>query len=338
VRSTGDADYQLKADCRELGDQLALFVSLEESPASRVVWSESYELTLSNWHATQRSLVGRVASKLEIYLSQDRVTRALQRLPEQLSVYDAWLRGEHLLLRWSAAAEDEAERLFDQAIAWDPTFASAHASLASVYNSRHFIRPGLPRDTTTERRALALARRAVELDPLDARNHMVVAWSTAMVEHYEQAELHFELATELNPSDPKIMVSAALGLAFMGRIDLANRLDAHALELTSLFPEYQWSHIATTRFLAGDYQGAIVAAERSQNVIIDTPGWKAAALGRLGRLEEREGALQDLLSAAKSAWAGPVDPSRRDIISWFLDAFPLRRLDDRRNLAESLGM
>ncbi|AZO00710.1 hypothetical protein EJ066_28390 [Mesorhizobium sp. M9A.F.Ca.ET.002.03.1.2] len=336
-RDASDADYQLKADCRGLGNQCALFVSLEERMASRVVWSEPYRLTLANWHATQRQLVGRLASNLEIYLSQDRLARALQRLPEDLDVYDTWLRGEHLLLRWSAKAEDEAERLFDQAIIEDATFAPAHASLASVYNSRHFIRPGCPRDAQTQQRALALARRAVELDPLDARNHMVVAWSTAMVQRFEQAELHFELAAELNPSDPKVIVSAALGLAFMGRMDLATKLTAHALELTPLFPDYQWSHLATTRFLAGDYLGTIEAAERSQNVIIDTPGWKAAALGKLGRLEEREAALKELLRAAEAAWAGPANPSRRDIIQWFLGAFPIRRTEDRLKVAASLG-
>ena len=145
----------------------------------------------------------------------------MQRLPQDLGVYDAWLRGEHLLARWSAVAEDEAERLFEQAIAEDPSFAPSYASLASIYNSRHFIRPGSPRDPQTERRALELAGRAVELDPLDARNHMVVAWSAAMVKRFEMAELHYELASELNPNDPKIVVSAALGLAFMKRTDLA---------------------------------------------------------------------------------------------------------------------
>ncbi|ESY85876.1 adenylate/guanylate cyclase domain-containing protein [Mesorhizobium sp. LNHC209A00] len=331
-----DADYRLKAGCSDLGEEFALVVTLDESAARRVVWSESYRLTLASWHATQRRLVARLTSKLEVYLSQDRLSRAVQRLPEDLGVYDAWLRGEHLLLRWSADAEDEAERLFNQAIAEDPSFAPAHASLASVYNSRPFIRPGSPHDATAEQRALALARRAVELDPLDARNQMVVAWSAAMVERYEQAELHFELASELNPNDPKITVSAALGLAFMGRIDLAARLNQHALDLTSLFPDYQWSHMAATRFLIGDYAGSIEAAERSQNLIIDTPGWKAAALGRLGRIEERQSALDQLFAAAGAAWAGPANPSQEDILAWFLGTFPIRHALDRAKLCAGL--
>ena len=74
-------------------------------------------------------------------------------MPHDICTYDAWLRGEDLLTRWSQEAEDEAERLFERAIAADPDFAPAHASLASVYNTRHFIRPGIEDDAGTSRRA-----------------------------------------------------------------------------------------------------------------------------------------------------------------------------------------
>jgi hypothetical protein len=107
----------------------------------------------------------------------------------------------------------------------------------------------------------------------------------------------------------------------------------HTLALTSLLPDYQWSHIATTRYLAGDYAGAIEAAERSKNVIIDTPGWRAAAFSKLGRNEESQAALAQLQQSVTAAWAGPVPPSRDDVRDWFLSAFPLRHQRDRQDLA-----
>ncbi len=211
------ADYLLTAECREVGSEARLFASLQEAGAARVIWSESYALSLDNWLSVQHRLVSRIASNVEIYLSQDRLTRALQRLPEDLGVYDLWLRGEFLLTRWSARSEDEAERLFEQAIAKDSNFAPGYSSLASVYNTRQFIRPGLPAQPDTLQRALELARRAVELDPLDARNLLAVAFSAIMAQRFEQAELYFEMASTLNPNDPKVVVPAALGLAYAGR-------------------------------------------------------------------------------------------------------------------------
>jgi DNA-binding SARP family transcriptional activator len=329
-------DYVLTAECWQVEAEIRLFAVLKEVTARRVVWSDSYSLSLDKWVSVQRQLVGGIASKVEIYLSHDRLSRTLQRLPADLGVYDAWLRGEHLLLRWSASSEDEAERLFEQAISEDANFAPAHASLASVYTSRQFIRPGLPCRPEEYERAFELARRAVELDPLDARNLMALAWSTAIVQRFDQAELYFELASELNPNDPKVVVSASLGHAFMGRIDLAKKLLDHAMALTTILPAYQWSHIAIIRFFASDYAGAVEAADRSQNVIIDTPGWKAAALSKLGRGEEQRASLDQLLRAAGATWAGPTNPSREDIIAWFLDAFPIRHDSEKQNLAALL--
>ena len=71
---------------------------------------------------------------------------------------------------------------------------------------------------------------------------------------------HYELAAELNPNSPKTLVSAALGMAFMGRVDSASRLLERAMDLTTMFLDYQWSHIAVIRYFAGDVEGAIAAA------------------------------------------------------------------------------
>lgn len=328
-----DADYLLSGECGEDAQGARLFVTVQEPATMRVVWSESHALALGNWLQLQRELVGRIISTLEVYLSHDRLSRAVQRLPQDLGVYDAWLRGEDLLTRWTPAAEDEAERLFEQAIAADANYAPAHASLASIHNSRQFIRPGSDASAATSERALQLAERSVMLDPLDARNQLVVAWSTAMARRFEQSEVHYELAATLNPNSPRTLVSVALGLAFMGRVDLASGHLARAMGLTSMFLDYQWSHIATIRYFAGDFEGVVAASDRSRNAIIDTVGWKAAALQRLGRIEEARAAMAELCDTVGAAWAGAGKAGSRQIVDWFLAAFPIRHDEQRRDLA-----
>ena len=61
------------------------------------------------------------------------------------------------------------------------------------------IRPGLPRDPENEREAHRLAEHAVELDPLDARNQLAVAWTAALTGDFDRAQIHFDLASSLNP-------------------------------------------------------------------------------------------------------------------------------------------
>ncbi|NGO55041.1 adenylate/guanylate cyclase domain-containing protein [Allomesorhizobium camelthorni] len=326
-------EYSLTAECVGDHDQVKMYVTLAEPSTRGIVWSDSFDLALASWTSTQKRLVAKIASTLEVYLSHHRLSRVLPDPLRDLGAYDCWLRGEHLLTHWSVETEDEAERLFEKAIANDPGFAPAHASLASVYNSRQFIRPGISRDEETTRLALKLALRAVEIDPLDARNHLVVAWSTAMALRFEQSELHFTLAAELNPNSPKTLVSAAVGLAFMGRTDQARELLDHATSLTTRFLDYQWCYIATTRYFLGDMEGVVEAAGRSNDVIADAPGWKAAALLQLGRKEEARAALLDLRAAVTPIWQGRNPPEMTDLLEWFLAAFPIRREEDKAELA-----
>ncbi|AZO49905.1 MAG: hypothetical protein EOS54_26920 [Mesorhizobium sp.] len=329
-----DTDYLLTAQCVDSQDDMQLVVSVSDPGTNHVIWSEAFRFSLGNWLSLQKQVVGKIASTLEVYLSHDRLSRQVRGLPQDLGVYDAWLRGEDLLTRWTPDADDEAERLFEGAIVADQNFAPAYASLASIHNARQFIRPGIAADPSITKRAAELAQRAVALDPLDARNHLVVAWSTAMTRHFEQSEVHYELAAELNPNSPKTLVSAALGMAFMGRVGPATQFLERAMDLTSMFLDYQWSHISVIRYFAGDFEGAIAAADRSRNAIVDTAGWKTAALCRLGRTDEARAALMQLQESVAAAWAGPAPPTLKDILDWFLGAFPIKRDEDRRDLVQ----
>ena len=54
-----------------------------------------------------------------------------------------------------------------------------------------------PRRTDT----IELARTAVQLDPVDSRAQLCLGWSYAMAKQYVQAEVHMDLACELNEND-----------------------------------------------------------------------------------------------------------------------------------------
>jgi class 3 adenylate cyclase/DNA-binding SARP family transcriptional activator len=329
----GGADYLLTAMFQPFGDSFQLNIVLTNPTNGHVVWSDSFDSGAANWLAVQKEVVRKVAATLEVYLSHDRLSRTI-RSRVNTNAYDAWLRGEALLSHWASEPEAEAMKLFEQVIAMDSSFAPAYAGLASIYTSRHFINPGLYPGHKDLTRALSLAQRAVELDPLDARSQLVLAWSYAMTNAFSQAELHFELVATLNPSSPKMLISAALGLAFMERLDLAASLLSQAQNLSTVFLNYQWSHIATIRYLLGDFDGAVSAAERSKNVIVDTPGWTAAAMVQLGRTQDAKSAIAELMTCVAPVWNGTEPCTPAAILDWFAGAFPLRSPHVRSKLTE----
>ena len=317
-----------------MGDD-PVIMTLTDVASNRVIWSERFPIALEEWAAASGRVARRIAAALDIYLSAERVSGP--RLPGDLSLsaYDQWLRGENLLTRWEPESEGEAEQLFKEVIAGMPTFASAYSSLASVYNVRHLVTAGFHRSSALEAQALALAQKAIQLDPLETRAHLTLAWSCAMAGRFEQADIHYDLAFELNPNNPKTLISCAHGLAYTGRLERAAMLERLALDLAPVVAPYQWGYIAGIRFICGDHPGSVSAAEKGAGSLLDVGLWKAAALGCLGRVDEARRAGEQFLAGARSHWVGPA-PDDASIVAWVLNGFPFKEQEAIHRLREGM--
>ena len=329
------SDYVVSGRYRNDTAGLSVFVTLSEPTTARVIWSEEFAVSAETWFAAQRLLVRKIAAHLQIYLSSDRLLRAISQEDTGESDHGEWLKGEHLLSQWTTEAEDEAAVIFQRIIQRSPEFAPAYASLAGIYNVRHLIRPGSPLDAKEEQRGLELGRRAVALDPLDLRNHLILAWSSAMAGAYEQAAAYYDLAASLNPSSPKLLISCAQGMAFVGSLDRASDLLREAFALAPFLLKHQWCYVASTQALIGDFEAGLAAAQRGENATLDTPGWRAVCLAQLGRIAEARAAFAEQVALVRPQWAGAAEPDTDVVRDWFLNAFPIGRDSDRRKLKQA---
>ena len=164
-----------------------------------------------------------------------------------------------------------------------PNFSSAYSSLAQISNLMHIAQPGVYRTRERERETIDLGRMAVRLDPLDSRAHLSLGWAYMMAKQYEQAPTHFDLACQLNDSDPWTLISASLAHSFSGSSERAKELAKLAFDLSLVTSRTMWGYDVTSRFLWGDYEGCVGAARRASDVIVNLPAWTAAALHHLGR-------------------------------------------------------
>lgn len=326
-------DYRLAGMYRELEGVIDL--ALVEPATGRTVWVESLSLDSDSFQTTKASVIGNIAATLEVYISTDRINSA-KRDDTKIDV-DAWLRGERLFTRWTAEDHDSAADTFQRLIDQQPEFAPPYASLASLYNVRHIVRPGVSRDAFASHRAYQLADRAAELDPLDARNQLAIAWSASLEGDFDKAGLHMNMAARLNPNSPRTTVSCAMGFAFFGDHVRAGQLLEHSLQCAPLLLDYQWCYAAAVYYLAGDYQAALTAAKRGHDRIIDNPGWHAAALMKLGDAEAASIEFGKLVSSVSANWHQNRKASPQAVYEWFLDIYPFRRSEEREVLADALS-
>jgi DNA-binding SARP family transcriptional activator/TolB-like protein len=315
--------YRIETTAYQAGIEINMVMVLREDTTGIYVWGESCRLGLDNWFETQQRIIRRIATTMNVQLSAERLARLAGEPDVSLDVHDRWLRGQSLHFKYDAESWQRAVTIFRDAIRENPAFSPCYSSLVQMNNIEHFVHPGLFRDPGKAEVTLELAKRAVELDPVDSRAHLCYGWSNAMALRTIDAAFHMELACELNDNDPWTLLSCALYCAFCGSIEQA-RLRAEQSLALSRAPSYLgWGYHGIIRVLCGDYAGALEACDRTQGVVQILPAWRIAALFHLGQPAMAREEAQRFLNGIRSFWVGPSAPTDEAVARWVLQGHPI---------------
>jgi DNA-binding SARP family transcriptional activator/TolB-like protein len=335
---TDNAEYIVEASAFEAGgDALRLVITLRDLATSTYLWSERVNVSIASWFEAQQLVVRRITTALNVHLSAERLVSVSHRPPSDLKAHDAWLLGQATFLSFDPKRWEKARELFREVIVQMPSFAPAYSSLAQLYNTDHIVNPGVFRDDTRTQQALAFAREAARLDPIDSRSQLCLGWSHAMAKQYDQAMIYVPLAYELNQNDPWTLVSSAMCLAFCGEHQRAREIAEHALALPLSPSPLQWVYHSAIRFLGGDYEGAAQAGVFAGDFNPTVPGYRAAALFYLGDSAAGAAELRRYLDICRMRWGRERSATDADIVRWFLTMFPIKRPEDWQRLRDGLA-
>ena len=167
----------------------------------------------------------------------------------------------------------QARQLFEKAIALDPQYAEAYASLGWTYFIEWALRWSA--DPQTLERALALAHQAVALDDSLPGAHARLGVVYAPKQQYEQAIAEGERAIALDPNNADSYAMQAEVLNTAGRPEDALRAVEQAMRLNPRYPFWYLWELGWAYRLTGRYAEAIVALKE---VINRNPDFNAAHL------------------------------------------------------------
>jgi DNA-binding SARP family transcriptional activator/TolB-like protein len=315
--------YNIETTAYQAGTEINMVMVLRDDTTGIYVWSESFRLGLNNWFEAQQRIIRRIATALNVQLSAERLMRLAGEPDVSLDVHDRWLRGQSLHYKYDAESWQRAVTIFRDAIREYPTFSPCYSSLVQMNNAEHFVHPGLFRNLGKARATFELAKRAVQLDPVDCRAHLCYGWSNVMALREVEAAPHMELACELNDNDPWTLLSYALYCAFCGSIEQAQLRAEQSLALSPAPSYLGWAYHGLIRFLSGDYAGAVAAYDRAQGAIKILPALRAAALCHLGQPAVAREEAQRFLNGIRSFWVGSSAPTDEAIVRWVLQAYPI---------------
>jgi tetratricopeptide (TPR) repeat protein len=266
-------------------DRLRVSVNLLRSRDGVSLWTDRFELRMSDIFTIQDTVAQQVASRLRLQLDASQQAQLTKRYTSNPIAYEFYLKGVFTFDQRLSQGDpvpylESAIDLFKKAIDADPNFALAHAELAYVYATRavFFSQP------EWAERANGEINRAQELDPKLAETHLVrfqLLYSEFGGYQGEAAVREVRLANQLNPN----VGHAELAYLYnhLGLEDLAAR------ELTRAFEIDPTSDaLKSMSLLMYEVQSKYDEYASSQNVQRDGSSevWYFAGKGRLDEAQK----------------------------------------------------
>jgi DNA-binding SARP family transcriptional activator len=306
-----------------IGNNLRVSVHLKDAATGLFLWSETVNLFEQGWTEAHFKTIRRIATTLNVHVSSARLHRITEANSAPPDIYDRWLRAQSTMMAHNGAQWETIAETLRGIVAEAPNFSPGFRTLTNLENARHIVNPGVRRSQGRHLHAIELARRAVELDPVDSRAHLCLSWSYVLAAQGEDAMIHANTAIDLNDNDPWTLVSAGNILGFCGDIDGAVIAADHALFVSPMQSRAHLAYDGNIRFMKGDYSACVTAITQAGSAYPGASLCKIAALAHLGRADEAGHALQDALGLVKTRWADQAPATDATAFAWFADQFPI---------------
>jgi TolB-like protein/class 3 adenylate cyclase len=249
------------------GDRVRITAQLIDARSDRHLWSERYDRELGDILALHSDVARTIAERVSLELDPDTRVALTTSRPVDPTAYDAYLRGLQLegpvalVATWGPAAIEQ----FERAVQLDPDFAEGWAKLAQArfllgiagFDLR--LRKELPR-------AREAAHRALKVDDRLAVAHATLG-SIRLWADWDFAGAHHALvrAVQHGPSNPDVLNSYAVYLAYVGRIEEALTISMRLLRIAPQQLAYRAAR-ATRLFYARQYELALQEFDRIRAV------------------------------------------------------------------------
>ena len=273
------------------GGRVRITTTLIDADTDAPIWTERFERERRGVLALQREVALAMARAVEVALTPQDRARLADAPTVDPAVFDLYVRGTQA--RYKAFGPDDnyaqAVRFFERAIARDPSYAPAHAGLASI------------RAVLGDEAARRSAEKALALDPKLAEARMVLGMIHEFFDRdWAGAEEHFRQAIRLNPGYAEARHELSMLLMRRKRFDEALDEARHTVYLAPMSARFEHG-LGEVYLFSGRYDEALTAADKA--LALDSSAaaahyLRAYAYGQQGRFGEAERSLMTCLALA----------------------------------------
>jgi TolB-like protein/DNA-binding winged helix-turn-helix (wHTH) protein/tetratricopeptide (TPR) repeat protein len=304
IRNAGrrlGAAFLVTGSLRRVNDRVRVTAQLMKVTDATLLWADTYErqLTPADMFSVQQDIatktVAAIASISSGVIARDALGHARGKPPRELSAYECTVRANEIMT-YSAPSHLAIRTCLETAVDNEPDYAAAWAMLAWIhtieYSQGFNVRP----ESDPRERALAAARRAIELAPANPMARFAMARAAYLKRDLDVFYAEAARALSLNPHEPFLLGNIGSWLAFTGRWDEGVALIRKAIALNSkVYPRWWHAALGKDHYRRGDYREAL-AEFKTMNL----PNWfwnqveLAYTYGQLGDLENAQKATAKL--------------------------------------------
>jgi len=318
VRTIGQdlgARYVMTGSVRRAGATVRIAAQLVDASTGAHLWAETYTRRFDpdQVFALQDELVPRIVSTLadQFGVLPRSISEAVRHLdPTALTPYEAVMRGFSYHHRLSPTEHAVARDVLEHAVETAPTNADCWAMLSWIY-SHEFGHGFNPRPGSLDR-ALAAARRAVDLAPTNHLAHMTLAVALFFNRDIAGCLHEAERSIALNPLDGSN--EAGFLICFAGDWERGCALVARGMELNPHHPEWYRSVFFINEYRKRNYIGAL---DEGRKMNLPDLFWShvflAATYGQLGDPDAAGRSLRNLLAQRPDF----ASAARETVHKWF---------------------
>jgi DNA-binding winged helix-turn-helix (wHTH) protein/TolB-like protein/cytochrome c-type biogenesis protein CcmH/NrfG len=197
--SATGARYTVSGSVQRDGGTVRINVFLADAATREQVWAGRFERAYGDLFVLQDDITRRLLDVLPAKIDEAERSRVARRYTQSLAAYDAFQRGQALFLARTPADNEAARALYREAIALDPKFARAYASLAMTYAMDDRLGAPGPSSPALDR-AFELAETARLIDPDVPQVLWALGFVDAQARRHGEAIRALTRAIELDPS------------------------------------------------------------------------------------------------------------------------------------------
>lgn len=214
-------NHVLEGSVRKSGDRIRVTAQLIDVKTDAHIWSETYDRQMADIFEIQDDIAARIVAALRASLGGQGVLPERKQPTENLQAYDLYLQGLKLFGQRGDGL-GAAVGLLEQAVALDPDFAAAWATLAAVRSVIWDYIPATDKEEVLEV-AREAAQRALVLDPESSLAIAVLANLDVLQLpiRWESGLSRFEEGIARHPRDASLRLWYGLALMSTGHLEEA---------------------------------------------------------------------------------------------------------------------